>query len=390
MTKRGVLLAACLATTALAGLLSSASAATTDILIGLDNKITWGPNGSVPVAPGPDAVLVMDISNPVKPRIRASLPLMNSLTGPPTNLGITPDGRVGLVANSMLHVPDGSAWKQVPDDKLHVIDLAANPPKLAEVVTVGKQPSGLAISRKGDLALIANRDGKSVTVLSIQGTAVKVVNEIKTDVPAAAVAISPDGKRAFVCFNTVNKVGVLAIDGQTVTYDKAMDLPVAFAPYNVDFAPDGKYVFVSNVGAQNGNNDAIVTIEATGPHPHVIDLMSPGSGAEGFAVAPNGKTAATPLLSGTGAKPSDWFFTKTSELVLMSVGPKGKLTVTARSQLGRLPEGIAYSADSQYIYVGNYLDSDLQIFHINNGKLQEITPKVKLPGQPASIRAPVR
>jgi len=122
----------------------------------------------------------------------------------------------------------------------------------------------------------------------------------------------------------------------------------------------------------------------------VIDLMSPGSGAEGFAVAPNGKTAATPLLSGTGAKPSDWFFTKTSELVLMSVGPKGKLTVTARSQLGRLPEGIAYSADSQYIYVGNYLDSDLQIFHINNGKLQEITPKVKLPGQPASIRAPVR
>ena len=134
--------------------------------------IVLGPEGPVNGAPGNDAALVMDISNPAKPRIRAGLPLANSLLGPPTNLQMTPDGKLGLIANSVVHVQDGNAWKPVPDNKLHVIDLDANPPKLIDTITVGRQPSGLSISRKGDLALIANRDGKSVSVVSIQGSTV--------------------------------------------------------------------------------------------------------------------------------------------------------------------------------------------------------------------------
>jgi DNA-binding beta-propeller fold protein YncE len=63
---------------------------------------------------------------------------------------------------------DGTPWKTAPDNKLFVIDLNANPPALIETVTVGMQPSGMAISRKGNLALIANRNGKSVSVQSIQ------------------------------------------------------------------------------------------------------------------------------------------------------------------------------------------------------------------------------
>src|SRR5215510_9437553 len=174
----------------------AANAGTNDILIGLDSKITYGPDGQVNGAPGNDAVLVMDISDPAKPRIRASLPLMNSLLGPPTNLQITPDGKLGLVANSVNHVQEGNAWKAVPDDKLYVIDLTADPPKLIDTVAVGRQPSGLSISKKGDLALIANRDGKSVSVVSIQGLTVRAVGEVPVEQQAAAVVIAPDGKRA--------------------------------------------------------------------------------------------------------------------------------------------------------------------------------------------------
>jgi len=335
-------------------------------------------------------VLVMDISNPAKPKIRASLPLANSLLGPPTNLQITSDGKLGLVANSVVHVQDGGVWKSVPDDKLFVIDLTADPPKLIDTVTVGRQPSGLSISRKGDLALIANRDGKSVSVVSIQGSTVKAVGEVPLEQQAAAVVIAPDGKRAFVCLNLVNKIGVLTIDGQNVTYDKSMDIPSAFNPYNIDITPDGKYVIASNTGAQKNNVDAEVIIEATGPHPHVVDLMAPGIGPEGFAIAPDGKTAAAPLLLGSGAKGTDWFKTKGGELVLMSIGAGGKLTVTARAMLGGLPEGIAYSPKSDYLYVGNYIDKDLQVFHIARGKLTEVGPRLKLPGQPASMRGPAR
>jgi DNA-binding beta-propeller fold protein YncE len=367
-----------------------AQAGTNDLLIGIDNKITYGPQGQINGAPGNDAVLVVDISDPAKPRIRASLPLMNSLLGPPTNLQITPDGKLGLVANSVVQVQEGNAWKAVPDDKLYVIDLTAEPPKLIDTVTVGRMPSGLSISSKGDLALVANRDGKSVSVVSIQGMSVKAVGEVPLEQPAAAVVIAPDGKRAFVCLNTVNKIGVLAIDGQKVTYDKSMDIPSAFNPYNVDITADGKYVFASNTGAQKNNADAEVVIEATGPHPHVVDIMTPGTGPEGFAISPNGKIAAAPLLLGSGANEGDWFKTKGGELVVMSIGTDGKPTVMARAPLGGLPEGIAYSPNSEYLYVGNYLDKDLQVFHLANGTLTEAGPRLKLPGQPASVRGPAR
>src|SRR6185437_7963041 len=227
-------------------------------------------------------------------------------------------------------------------------------------------------------------------VVSIENGSVKAVGEVPMEQEASAVVIAPDGKRAFVCLNMVNRIGVLSIDGTKVTYDKGMDIPSAFNPYNIDITPDGKYAIASNTGAKANNGDAEVVIEATGPHPHVVDIMSPGSGPEGFAIAPNGKTAATPLLEGSGAKDSDWFKTKGGELVLMSIGAGGKLAVTSRAKLGILPEGIAYSPRSDYLYVGNFSDQDLQVFRLANGKLQEVGPPVKLPGQPASMRGPAR
>ncbi len=385
MNAKAMLAVSCALTAA-----SPAMATVSDILIGLDEKITYDANGQVNGPPGHDAVLVMDISNPTHPKIRASLPLMNSLLGPPTNLQITRDGRTGLVANSVVMNQDGGAWKVAPDNKLFVIDLTANPPKLADTVTVGTQPSGLAISHKGDLALIANRAGKSVSVVSITNGAVKLVGDVPMGQEAAAVVITPDGKRAFVCLNLANRIGVLTIDGQNVTYDKTMDIPSAFNPYNIDITADGKYVIASNTGAQKDNADAEVVIEATGPHPHVVGLMSPGNGPEGFAIAPNGKIAVAPLLLGSGAKDSDWFKTKGGELVVMSIGLSGVPVVTGRAPLGALPEGVAYSPDNQYAYVGNYLDKTLQVFHIRNGKPTQVGEPIALPGQPASMRGIAR
>ena len=371
-----------------------AGASVTDILIGLDSKVAYGPEGQANVQPGADAVLVMDVADPAHPRIRASLPLMNSLVGPPTNLQITPDGRLGLVANSVVPVQDGAAWKSAPDDKLFVIDLAANPPKLIDTVTVGKQPSGLAIARQGNLVLIANRAGKSVSVLSIDGTTVKAVAEIPMGNEVAAVAITPDGRRAFAVMNLANKVAVLAIDGQKVTYDKALDIPAAFNPYNIDITPDGQYAVASSTGAGGNNGDALTVIDASGPHPHVVALTTAGAGSEGFAFAPNGKWAVTPLLLGSGAKHSDWSYTRNGEAVLLSVGaqgaPGGELRVVNRLPLGGLPEGVAFSPNSEYVYIGNFIDQNLQVFRIVGGKLTATGVTLKLPGQPASMRGVAR
>src|SRR5206468_7285227 len=86
------------------------------VLVGNDEKVTWDDAGKpVFLPPGKDTVSVVDISNREAPRILVSLPLMNSVFGPPTNLQITPDGKLALVANSMAWAQDGGAWK--PDRK---------------------------------------------------------------------------------------------------------------------------------------------------------------------------------------------------------------------------------------------------------------------------------
>ena len=81
MTLRGALAATTLAAATM--LPGFAQAGVNDILIGLDEKIVIGPSGQVPGPPGKDSLVVLDVSNPAKPKIRATLPLMNSLLGPP-------------------------------------------------------------------------------------------------------------------------------------------------------------------------------------------------------------------------------------------------------------------------------------------------------------------
>ena len=126
--------------------------------------------------------------------------------------------------------------------------------------------------------------------------------------------------------NVANRVGVLAIDGQTVTYDKALDIPAGFNPYNVDITPDGKYAVVSATGAGGVNGDGLTVIDTAGPHPHVAALTTVGSGPEGFAISPDGKWAVAPLLLGSGGKYADWSYTKAGEAVLLSVAAGGKLS----------------------------------------------------------------
>src|SRR4030081_2284168 len=149
------------------------------MIVGSDEKVWWDDDGkTVLSAPGKDTVLIVDLANPEDPKIVATLPLKNSIVGPPVNLDIDPTGSVALVADSVDVTKDGDTLKQVPDNKIYVIDLKANPPKVAATVTGGKQPSGLSFSPSGKMALVANRGDNSVSVLSVNGTDVKVTDTI--------------------------------------------------------------------------------------------------------------------------------------------------------------------------------------------------------------------
>jgi hypothetical protein len=92
-------------------LLAPAGNACAQLLItGNDEKVSFDETGkTVTHPPGKDTVSIIDIRDPTKPRIIANLSLMNSITGPPVNLAITPDQQLALVANSLDWVKDGEA-----------------------------------------------------------------------------------------------------------------------------------------------------------------------------------------------------------------------------------------------------------------------------------------
>jgi DNA-binding beta-propeller fold protein YncE len=389
----GALLAAALS----AGWLPAARAQL--LITGNDEKVWFDADGKQLTHPaGKDSVSIIDIRDRAKPKIVTSLPLMNTITGPPTNLAISHDQRLALVANSLDWVKDGDNWKGVPDNKVFVIDLTVSPPKQIATVEVGKQPSGMAINAAGTLALVADRADDTVSVLTIEGMDVKFAGTVSVagtgDHPApalaSAVAITPDGKHALVTKNGANRVALLDIDGAKVTPaqvgGKNYEMATGLAPLNVQITPDGKIGLVSNMdGGQDGQIDTVSVIDMTQSPPRVVDQVAVGDGPEGLAVSPAGGYAASLILNGTGGTPKDAFYRhQHSYVALLKIAGKS-VSKIAEAEVGGLAEGIAFSPDGRYLYVGNFVDGNVDILRIAGNSMQKVG-SLALPGHPASMR----
>jgi DNA-binding beta-propeller fold protein YncE len=381
-------------------LLAPAGNARAQLLItGNDEKVSFDETGkTVTHPPGKDTVSIIDIREPTKPRIVANLPLMNSITGPPVNLAITPDQHLALVANSLDWVKDSEAWKGVPDNKIYVIDLTTSPPVQIATVEAGKQPSGMAINRAGTLALVANRADDSVSVLSIDGKTVKLVDTVSLASPAAtappatpsAVAITPDGKRALVVKSGANRVALLDIDRLKVSYAKLdgknYDMASGLNPINVEITPDGRLAIVNNIGgSQDGQVDTAAVIDLQADPPRVIDQIVVGDGPEGLAMSPAGGYAASIILNGTGGTPKTAFYRHEHSYVsLLKIEGKTVRNV-GQLDVGGLAEGAAFSPDGRYLYVGNFVDGNIDILRLDGDTLTMVG-NFALPGHPASMR----
>jgi DNA-binding beta-propeller fold protein YncE len=341
--------------------------------------------------PGHDTLSLIDLSNPGAPRIVSTIPLINSVVGPPTNLAIVPAGDIALVANSLMPVIQGWGHRLEPDDKVFIIDLKARPPKVIGTLTVGKQPSGMAISPNGDLALVANRADGTISVLSIHGAEVQVVDTVRVGDPAdqvSAVAITPDGKHALAAKAAANKVALLAIDGGKVTYSKR-DLPTGIFPYNVAVTPDGKLALTvdnGGGGGSDGNADTVGVIDLTAIPPRVVDHVTVGDSPEGLAISPKGNLAVSIQAEGSN-QPKTVFYRHAGGSAAVLAIDGNKVTKVGSVTVGALPEAVAFSSDGSYLYVGNFIDGDLSILKVDGTNVTDTGQRLKMPGHPASMRA---
>src|SRR2546428_2976157 len=157
---------------ALVAALSLAPAAGAQIAVSANDNKVVSLNGVVTVVPNapPDTVAIIDLkASP--PRVIAEVQAPVSVVGPPLSIAVTPDESLALVTASN-KVDPSDPTKQAPDNRVTVIDLKANPPKLLATLEAGNGAAGTFPNRPGALARRSHLVDGTVSVFTIQGKTV--------------------------------------------------------------------------------------------------------------------------------------------------------------------------------------------------------------------------
>ena len=366
-----------------------ASTATGQIVIsGNENKIDLTSGAPKVIAPsGPDSISILDFSK-FPPAVEHLNGVANSVIGPPSNIAITPDRKLALIANS-LKVDPGNPTNWVPESFVHVVDLSAKPPKVIGQVITGRQPSGISITPNGRLALVANRADGTVSVLSIRGKEISAVQTVTVCLPAESssdVAISPDGKLALVSAQKGGFLAVLKIDGDHVTAT-GQKLSTYGQPYRVVITPDGELALTAGQGFGNGlDRDAVTVIDLKSKPMRATDYLAVGAVPESIEISPDGKILAVVLMNGSNLDSSAPNHSRQGALVLLA--RKGKtFSVIEEHPIGRIPEGVAFTSDGKHLVVQCHPDRELWIFSVKRGRLKDTGQRIELPGMASSLRA---
>ncbi len=358
------------------------------VISGNENKIELTSGAPKVIKPSaPDSISVLDFSK-FPPSVEHITDVPNSVVGPPSNIAITPDAKLALVANSLKADPTNPTnW--VPEDFVHIVDLATKPAKVIGKVTTGRQPSGLSITPDGKLALVANRADGTVSVLSIRGREVSPLQTVNVCLPAESasdVAISPDGKLALVSAQKGSYLTVLKIAGEKViaTGEK---LSAYGQPYRVVITPDGELAVTAGQGYGNGmDRDAITVIDLRSKPMRTIDYIPVGTAPESIEISPDGKLLAAVVMNGSNLGPDNPNRTAHGELVVLA--RRGKtFQIVEQHRIGRIPEGVAFTSDGKYLVLQCHHDRELWIFTVERERLHDTGQRIKVPGMPSSLRA---
>jgi len=356
---------------------------------GNDNKVVL-VNGVVTVVPNapPDTVAIIDLkASP--PRVVAEVAAPVSVVGPPLSIAVTSDESLALVTASS-KVDPADRTKQMPDNRLTVIDLKANPPAVIATLEAGKGAAGISVNRQGTLALVSNVVDGTVSVFTIQGKTVTAAGTVEVGGAKAGggmVAITPDGKTALVSRNADNKVSVLSIDGAKVEYTKR-DMTPGLRPIVMDIASNGAFAVVGHLaGGPTGDSDAVTLMDLTARPPRVVDTIGVlGSTAEGLKIAPDSSVVAVVVHNGSNRPKESPFYNDAGKLVIVRVSGK-TLTRVAEAPIGHWSQGAVWAPDSKTVLVGNMVEKDYWVFSWDGSTLKDTGQRVKVNGGAAAVRA---
>ena len=372
---------------AFASLALLATPAAADLAISVQDSKAMLENGVAKTNPKPDTrdhAVILDMSAS-PPKIVGRVDLPATVVGPPVAAAISRDESLALVTSAQK--PDGAdPSKTVADNRMSVIDLKANPPKVVATVEAGAGASGVSISRDGKLALVANRNEGTVSVFTIDGKTVTPAGKVNLGDAKSGpshVVITPDGKRALVTRDGDHTLSILKIDGGKVE-DAKRDFGVGYRPYGADISPDGKYVVVANVGRNVGDSETVNLVDLSMNPPRVVDTIGVGPTPEGITLSPDGKVAAVITHNGSAKAKDSPLYNAHGKLVLLRID-NGRLARFAEAPIGTWAQGSAFSRDGKTLLVQNNVERELAVFRIDGNSVTQ-TGRIPVEGAPVSMR----
>jgi DNA-binding beta-propeller fold protein YncE len=319
------------------------------------------------------------------PKVIAELKAPSSVVGPPQNVAVAPDESFALVASNMKLDP-ADPKKQVPDNRLSVIDLKANPPAVIATLEPGLGPTGTSINRAGTLALVANRNEGTVSIFTISGNKLTSAGKVDFGDPKSgpsSVVFSPDGKMALVTRDGDHRISVLSVDGTKVTDTKRV-MTGGFRPYALQISSKGDIAVVGNQGANAGDIMPVNVIDLKGKAPRIVNTVNVGQYVEGLAFSDDGNFLAVISQNGSSVAPSHPFYNDYGLLVVFRVNGTN-LTKVGEVKIGKWPQGVAWSRDGKTLLAQSMVDNALAVVSFN-GKSLKVTGQIKVKGGPDGIR----
>lgn len=372
---------------ALVCLLLCAHATAQLVLSGNENKIDLAPGAPTGVTDAPpDSVSILDFSQ-FPPGVRHLIGIKNSVIGPPSNIAITPDHAVALIASSVVLDPAG-VEPYIPDNLLHVLDLTLDPPKVIQEIETDAQPSGISITRDGRRALIANRAAGTVSMYAIDGKQVSLKQTLKVCEPedsVADVAINPEGTLAVASVCEAGYMAVIHLDEERMTLSETK-LSVCGKPYRCVISPDGKLALTGGSGQGYPNVDALTVMDLTADPPRTTDFVVMGSGPESIEISPDGKLVAAVLMAASSLAPGNPAKEPNGMLVLLA---RRGMTFEKVQELptGAIPEGVAFTPDGRYLIVQCHPSRELWLYEVDGEHARDTGERITVPGFPSSLRA---
>jgi YVTN family beta-propeller protein len=280
---------------------------------------------------------------------------------------VTTAGGTSATSSADYYTFGGQSFAYVADEgsgTVTPIAVATNTP--GTPITVGRFPSGIAITPNGQTAFVANYGSGTVTPITVATNTADTPINVGTH--PVAIAITPNGLTAYVVNYGSYNVTPITIATNTA----GTPINVGDGPDGIAITPNGLTAYVTN--SESGNVTPITMATNTAGTPITV-----GDGPDGIAITPNGLTAyvansdpgtVTPITIATntagtpitvGGGPGEIAITPNGLTAYVTnawtttVTPITVATNTAGTPItvGSSPGGIAITPDGQTAYVTN-------------------------------------